>query len=112
MCYFDQGNIFQEVTEWQPPERMTIRVIESTLPGRHWLTYVDAGYDLSVSGSIITRRTTIASRLSPRWYWRPFEQWGVTSEHIYVLSNLKRWAKSEEDALRRDSRSQPLRPAG
>jgi hypothetical protein len=98
VCYFDQGLIAQQVTEWRQPDRMTVRVVESTLPGRHWLTYVNAGYDLTAldSGTLLVRRTMIASRLYPRWYWSYFEQWGVTSEHEYVLANIKRWAEEKQ----------------
>ena len=41
----------------------------------------------------LTRYTTISSRLYPRWYWRPLERWGVTSEHDYVMSNIARQAQ-------------------
>ena len=89
-CHFNQGIIRQQVTEWQPPRRMEVDIVESTLPGRKWLTFVDASYDLipEGEGTRVVRRSTIASRLYPRWYWRPFEAWGVQSEHTFVLSTL------------------------
>jgi hypothetical protein len=96
VCHFDQGIIAQEVTEWQRPERMAVETTESTLPGRHWLTFLDAEYELrkTTTGTLVVRRTSIGSKLYPRWYWRPFEAWGVESEHEFVLTSLKRSAES------------------
>lgn len=96
VCYFDEGLIAQEVTEWQRPTFMGLRVTENTLPGRHWLSFVDASYELSAAGTQtrLVRHTTIGTRLYPRWYWRPLERWGVISEHEFVFSNLRRWTES------------------
>jgi hypothetical protein len=89
-CYFDQGVIEMEVTDWQRPEKVGMKITKSTLPGRRWLTFVDAHYTVvpEANGTRVIRQSTIASRLYPRWYWRPFEAWGVTSEHEFVLSSL------------------------
>ena len=97
VCYFDNGIIAQEVTKWERPTFMGLRITGSTLPGRHWLTFVDASYELSAVGkqTRIVRHTTIGTRLYPRWYWRPLERWGVTSEHEFVFSNLHRWSEAE-----------------
>lgn len=94
VCYFKQGTITQRVTKWEAPTHMEIDNIATTLPGRHWLTFHTAGYELQSvpQGTRVIRHTTIGSRLYPRWYWRPLERWGVTSEHDYVLANLKTWA--------------------
>lgn len=96
VCYFDSGIIAQEVTEWQRPSFMGLRVTENTLPGRHWLSFIDASYELFPEGrqTRIVRHTTIGTRLYPRWYWRPLERWGVTSEHEFVFSNLQRWTQT------------------
>lgn len=96
VCYFDDGIIAQEVTDWRRPDFMGLRITESTLPGRHWLSFVDASYELFPEGTQtrVVRHTTIGTRLYPRWYWRPFERWGVTSEHEYVFSNLQRWTET------------------
>jgi hypothetical protein len=95
VCYFDSGQIAQEVTDWQRPTFMGLRVTESTLPGRKWLNFVDASYELSAVGTQtrIVRHTKVATRLYPRWYWRPLERWGVSSEHEFVFANLHRWVK-------------------
>jgi hypothetical protein len=91
VCHFDQGIIGQEVTEWDEPRRFAVKTTQATLPGRHWLRFGDAEYDLKVTpnGTLVTRRSSIGSKLYPRWYWRPFEAWGVESEHVFVLSSLK-----------------------
>ena len=96
VCYFDSGVIAQEVTDWRRPSFMGLRVTENTLPGRHWLTFVDASYELFTEGAQtrVVRHTAIGTRLYPRWYWRPLERWGVTSEHEFVFSNLHRWTET------------------
>jgi len=97
VCHFDSGMIAQKIMAWERPKFMELRVTESTLPGRHWLTFVDASYGLSAVGTQtrIVRHTTIGTRLYPRWYWRPLERWGVTSEHEFVFSNLHRWTEPQ-----------------
>ncbi len=97
VCYFDSGIITQEVTDWRRPEFMGLRITESTLPGRHWLTFINASYELYPEGANtkVVRHTTIGTRLYPRWYWRPLERWGVTSEHEFVFSNLHRWTDAK-----------------
>lgn len=95
VCYFNQGIIQQEVTDWRRPSFMGLKVSQNTLPGRHWLTFIDASYELTPVGAQtrVIRKTTIGTRLYPRWYWRPLERWGVTSEHDYVFSNLQKWTR-------------------
>ncbi|HEY4233724.1 MAG TPA: hypothetical protein VGM76_09870 [Lacipirellulaceae bacterium] len=97
VCHFNLGVIEQQVTDWQKPTAVAFKITKSTLPGRRWLTFVDADYQLipDSAGTKVIRRTTIASRLYPRWYWRPFEAWGVHSEHQYVLSSLRTIAETE-----------------
>src|SRR5579883_1891953 len=41
VCHFNSGIIAQEVTAWQPPQYMRLKITESTLPGRHWLKFVE-----------------------------------------------------------------------
>ena len=97
ICYFNQGIIAQEITEWNPPHFMKVKITESTLPGRHWLKFVDASWEFIPQGgkTLAVRTTTISSRLYPRWYWRRFEEYGVRSEHEYVLNDLVRRAELE-----------------
>ena len=78
-CYFESGHIQERVTEWNPPSSMKLEITEFDVPGRPWLSFKDAGYELSEEGGStrITRTTTIVSRLSPAWYWRRMEKIGV-----------------------------------
>ncbi|MCA9115954.1 MAG: hypothetical protein KDA79_12785 [Planctomycetaceae bacterium] len=96
VCYFDQGEIAQQVTDWQPAARLEVAITGSTLPGRRWLEFIGASYELKEvsEGTLVTRYSTIGSQLYPRWYWRGLEGWAVTSEHDYVLANIKRIAES------------------
>ena len=96
ICHFHEGILAQEVTAWNFPRNLDVKITESTLPGRHWLSFKTAAYnfDAVAGGTRITRHSTVGSRLYPRWYWRPLERWGVTSEHTFIFSNIKRWAEA------------------
>jgi hypothetical protein len=91
-CYFDQGFIEETVLKWSPPNRMLLSIDRTNMPGRHWLEFEGAEYELhgEGSGTSLTRTTTINSNLYPSWYWRPLERWGVASEHEYLFSDLAR----------------------
>jgi hypothetical protein len=91
-CYFDRGSIEETVTEWSPPTLMRLSIDRTNMPGRHWLGFEDAEYTLRADGgeTTLTRTTTIISNLYPAWYWRPFERWGVSSEHEYIFGDLSR----------------------
>jgi len=90
ICYFDQGSIEESVLEWDPPRKMRLAIDRTNMPGRHWLSFNGAEYDLraDATGTTITRTTTIRSTLRPAWYWAPFETWGVQSEHQYLFRDL------------------------
>jgi hypothetical protein len=91
-CYFETGHISERITEWNPPTSMKMDVTEFDVPGRPWLSFKDASYDLTQEGghTVITRKTTIVSRLSPAWYWRRMEKIGVETEHEYLFEEVKR----------------------
>jgi hypothetical protein len=91
-CYFEEGHIAERVTEWNPPSSMKLEITEFDVPGRPWLSFKDASYELTQEGSrtVITRKTTIVSRLSPIWYWRRMEKIGVETEHEYLFEEVKR----------------------
>ena len=91
-CYFEQGHIQERVTEWNPPNSMSLEITEFDVPGRPWLSFKDASYELTSEGTrtVVTRKTTIVSRLSPAWYWRPMEKIGVETEHEYLFDEVKR----------------------
>lgn len=89
-CCFNSGYIEETVTGWNPPYRMTLSIDRTQMPGRHWLGFESAEYDLKAAGesTVLIRTTTISSHLLPRWYWRPFERLGVESEHRYILQDV------------------------
>jgi hypothetical protein len=91
-CYFNHGYIQETVTEWSPPNLMVLSIDRTNMPGRHWLGFEQASYELRWDGSVtvLTRNTTIISNLYPVSYWRPLERWGVSSEHGYIFSDLAR----------------------
>jgi hypothetical protein len=89
-CYFETGYIEEIVTEWAPPRRMGLRIDRTNMPGRHWLGFETASYELKREGgqTVLTRTTVITSHLYPVFYWRPLERLGVESEHEYILRDL------------------------
>jgi hypothetical protein len=91
-CYFENGFIEETITEWAPPYSMQLTIDRTNMPGRHWLGFENAAYELRQegSGTRLTRTTTITSHLYPVWYWRYFERLGVSSEHEYLLRDLSK----------------------
>lgn len=91
-CYFESGQIEERVTEWNPPHSMKLEITNFDVPGRPWLSFKDASYDLVRENgqTVIIRKTTIISRLSPVLYWKPLETIGVETEHEYLFDELKR----------------------
>lgn len=100
-CYFEQGHIQEIVTEWMPPAptcaeqcqaSMKFKVLDFDVPGRPWLSFESAGYTISTQNNltVVTRTTTIVSRLFPAWYWRQLERIGVETEHQYLFQELSR----------------------
>jgi hypothetical protein len=89
-CYFEHGFIEERITEWDYPRSMKFEIVAFDVPGRPWLSFKDASYDILSSGNKtwIKRRTTIVSRLSPAWYWKPLEGIGVHTEHQYLFEGL------------------------
>lgn len=91
-CYFEQGHIAERVTEWNPPSSMRLEITEFDVPGRPWLSFQGASYELTTENgrTVLTRKTTIVSRLSPAWYWQPLEKIGVETEHEYLFEEVKK----------------------
>jgi hypothetical protein len=91
-CYFTQGAIYEQVDAWIPPKFMHFSIIKSTLPGRLWMGYVDASYQLTKTGESteLRRTTTITSKLAPAWYWRMFERMGAHAVHQYLFAEIKK----------------------
>jgi hypothetical protein len=91
VCHFETGVIEEEVTNWEPGRRLDLRIVRSTLPGRHWLRFESATYEMepiSPTETRLIRTTTISSKLRPGWYWRYLEAVGVQAEHRYVFDSL------------------------
>jgi hypothetical protein len=91
-CYFDHGFIQETVTEWSPPNFMRLSIDRTNMPGRHWLGFEEASYEVRWDGSatVLARNTIVISNLYPVWYWRPLERWGVSSEHQYIFADIAR----------------------
>jgi hypothetical protein len=94
-CYFNVGYIEETVTAWNPPYYMGLAIDRTHMPGRHWLGFEGADYQLEKIGEMtrLTRRTSVFSYLHPSWYWRGFERLGVESEHEYILRDVVLRAK-------------------
>jgi hypothetical protein len=91
VCYFDTGVIEEEVSAWDPPHYLGLKLVRVTLPGRHWLRFHSASYSLEAVGpgqTAITRSTTISSKLRPGWYWSHLERLGLEAEHRYLFDAL------------------------
>jgi uncharacterized protein YndB with AHSA1/START domain len=89
-CHFDVGRIEERVVAWEPPRRMELEIEETALPGRRFLTFTRATYELSEGegGTRVTRTTVLASTLRPAWYFGPLERLGVGAEHEYLLRSV------------------------
>lgn len=95
-CYFESGYIEERITEWNFPNSMKFEITAADVPGRPWLTFREASYEIKREGdhTIITRSTTIVSRLSPAWYWRRLEAIGVHTEHRYLFEAVENELKA------------------
>jgi len=91
-CNFEHGYIEERITEWNPPHSMKLEITSWDVPGRPWLDFKDATYELHQENgrTLMTRTTTIVSRLMPAWYWRRFEKIGVETEHDYLFQALSK----------------------
>jgi hypothetical protein len=95
-CYFESGWISERVTVWDPPRRIEVEVTEARIPGRHWLRFVSAAYELSADKdtTLVKRTTTISSLLRPSLYWGPLERVAIGAEHRYILGSLRHAAEA------------------
>ncbi len=91
-CFFKQGKIIAEITDYKRGEILKMDVIDYTLTGREWFKFVDATYAMKSDGdgTLITRTSSYRSILHPRSYWQPLESWGIEQEHTFVLNSLKK----------------------
>jgi len=90
-CNFESGYIEELITEWNPPRSMKLQITAWNVPGRPWLDFKDASHEIHQENghTIMTRTTTIVSRLLPEWYWRRFEDLGVRTEHEYLFEAVR-----------------------
>lgn len=97
-CYFESGYIEERITEWEPPRSMKLEITAWDVPGRPWLDFKDAAYEVHEENgrTVMTRTTTIVSRLLPSLYWRPFERIGVETEHEYLFEAVRNRINSEK----------------
>ncbi|MCC9166491.1 polyketide cyclase [Pontibacter harenae] len=92
-CYFDGGQIKEEVTAYEKGKVLQMIVTDYQLTGRKWLGFKDAIYlfeELPGNKTKLTRITTYTSELKPRLYWQPLEEMGIQQEHDYVFRNLQK----------------------
>ena len=90
-CYFDQGYIKERISVWDPPHRLVMSIVDVTLPGRDWLQFIDASYELDAVGeneTRIRRTTKIGSVLRPRVYWKRLEAIAIQAEHEYLFNGI------------------------
>jgi hypothetical protein len=97
-CYFESGYIEERITEWIPPQSMKLEITAWDIPGRPWLDFKDASYEIHKENgrTVMTRTSTITSRLLPAWYWRRFEKIGVETEHEYLFEALRNSLNGEK----------------
>ena len=97
-CYFESGYIEERITEWNPPHSMKLDITSWDVPGRPWLDFKDASYEIHEENgrTVMTRTSTIVSRLLPAWYWRRFEKIGVETEHEYLFEAVKNRINGEK----------------
>ncbi len=97
-CYFESGYIEERITEWEPPRSMKLEITAWDVPGRPWLDFKDASYEIHEENglTVMTRTSTIASRLLPASYWRRFERIGVETEHEYLFEAVRNRINAEK----------------
>ena len=101
-CHFDQGVIEERISVWRPPRQLVMEITNVTLPGRDWLKFIDASYELTGNemGETRVRRTTrIASVLRPRLYWQPLEDLATQAEHEYLFNAVASKLTLEDQAI-------------
>ena len=91
LCYFDQGEIIQDLVIVEPHKKISVHIVDATFQVRSWITFQTAMYEFTQEDGYVrvTRTDEIASTLRPRWYWSYFETQCVQLEHRYVLHSMK-----------------------
>jgi hypothetical protein len=91
-CVYDKGRLTKRVTEVQPGRRLAFAVVEQGFE-RHSFTLTGGSFEFeSVGGhperTRVTLTTSYRPHLSPRWCWRPFEEYTVRTLHRHVLRGM------------------------
>lgn len=90
-CVAADGTVQQQITVWEPPERLAFRMERTDLIHRLFLSEVIERFELTAldSSTTLIERTTTA-RIKPRFYLLcPFFKLGLRAVHRYVFRN---WA--------------------
>lgn len=97
-CVSDRGTVIQEITGWDPPERLRFRMVSTDHDWARWIASIDEEFVLDSEGSGVrltrtTRCTTkgLAAALKERVVW-----FGLKRVHLYVFANWKRELERNE----------------
>ena len=90
VCYFDQGQIIQTVSNAEFGQILEVEILEA-LRVRPWLEFNKASYQFHQHNDFVEviRTDFITSTLQPRWYWSWFESQCVKLEQRYVLESIR-----------------------
>jgi hypothetical protein len=91
-CVSDRGTVIQEITGWDPPERLRFRMVSTDHDWGRWIASIDEEFVLQPSGqgTQLTRTTRCTARgpgstLKERMLW-----FGLKRVHLYVFANWQR----------------------
>jgi hypothetical protein len=97
ICVYDKGRLVKETTGVEDHDagsprrrRLAFRVVEQGFE-QHSMRLVGGSFTFEPVDDTHTRvtlETTYVPHLSPRWCWRPFEQWTVHKLHGHVLNGI------------------------
>ena len=95
ICYFEEGEMFQKVTQDDYGKSLAVDIGDCTFEVRSWLTFKNARYEFIQHDRYVQviRTDCIASTLRPRWYWQWFEEKCIQIQHRFVMSSMKRKAE-------------------
>ena len=92
-CVYDKGRLTKRITQVEPNRLLAFRVVEQGFE-RHAMTLYGGGFAFEPADeggaprTRVTLTTTYRSHLSPRWCWRPFEEFTVHTLHGHILGGM------------------------
>lgn len=95
---FGSGTITEKITAIERGKILQMDVVDYNLVGRDWLGFKEAIYYFEPQDGDrckMTRVTTYTSKLTPRFYWKPLEKFGIQQEHEFVFRNLEQDLKKQ-----------------